>query len=166
MATNFIWAPGSSNDGLLTTAVSLMTTELQSLTNTSVIISSVNGSSGVFTNSNTGQAMVGEIFWNVGNPGVGSSLSSGANIAGWFLTSWDSGTTYEQTSVAPSRPPDFIIPLPATTITASTTYKASGPIMIPALKFKVIVQNNTGQTLGNGGTTAPSLKLAPFAMQY
>lgn len=166
MPTNFLWYAGSSNNGLLTTAVNLMTTEIESLATGSVIISSVNGSSGVFTNSNTAQGIYADIFYAVGNPGIGTALNAGANLAGWFLTSPDGGTTYEQTSVAPPRAPDFIIPLPATTISASVVYKTTGPIIVPALKFKVLIQNNTGQTLGTGGTTAPYISLAPYAMQY
>ena len=87
-------------------------------------------------------------------------------MSGWFLTSPDGGTTFEQTTVVPPRAPDFIIPLPATTITASVVYKTSAPVLIPALTFKALIQNNTGQTLGTGGTTAPAIKLATYALQY
>ena len=118
------------------------------------------------TNSDTAQAVLGDIFLSLGNPGISSAMSQGANLAGWFLTSPD-GTTFESTSVAPPRPPDFIIPLPATTVSGGAPpFRTAGPVILPALEFKVLVQNNTGQTFGNGSTTAPSLKLAPYAMQY
>lgn len=168
MATNFLWYPGpSANSGNLIAAFNLMTTELQSITNGSVIVSSVGGTSGKFTSSNTGQGIWGQILWSVGNPGIGTALQAGACIAGWFLQSPDSGTTLETTTVVPPRPPDFIIPLPATTIAAGAApFAASGLVLIPSLQFKVLIQNNTGQTLGTGATTAPFLKLAPVAMQY
>lgn len=167
MSTNFLWYSGTSNNGLLTSALNLLTTELESVTNTSVAVSSVGGSSGVFSNSNTAQGMWADLFLSLGNPGIGSALSAGANLAGWFLTSPDGGTTFESTSVAPPRSPDFIIPLPATTIGAGAApFKSAGLVLIPALKFKVLVQNNTGQTFGNGSTTAPFLQAALPAMQY
>jgi hypothetical protein len=169
MSSNFLWNQGySGNNGLLEAAFNLLTTELESLASGSVIVSSVGGSSGLFTNSNTAQAILAELYLMLGNPGIGSALSSGANLAGWFLTSPDGGTTFESTSAAPPRAPDFIVPLPATTITGGSTqlFKAQGPVILPALEFKVLVQNNAGQTFGNGGTTAPYLKCAPYAMQY
>ena len=167
MSTNFLWYAGSSNNGLLTPAVSLQTTELESLASAAVIISSVGGSSGVFTNSNTAQAIWADLFLSIGNPGMVGTLSAGANVAGWFLTSPDSGTTFESATVAPPRPPDFIIPFPAATNpAASSFFKAAGLVRIPALEFKVLVQNNTGQAIGNGGTTVPYLKMAAVAVQY
>ncbi len=163
MATAFLWDSTTP----LVNAFNLMTTEIESLTNGSFIISSVNGSSGVFTLTNTGQAIFGDIFFSFGNPGVGSLLSAGACISGWFLPSPDGGTTYEVTTVVPPRPPDFLIPCPASTIGSGVPpFKAQGLVRLPALQFKVMIQNNTGQTLGNGGTTVPYLNLAPVAMQY
>ena len=167
MVTNFLWYQGTSNNGLLTSAFNLMTTEIESLTTGSVIISSVGGASGVFSATQTGQAIFGDIFFSFGNPGIASALTAGACIAGWFLTSLDGGTTFEITTAAPPRAPDFIIPCPATTIAAGAApFKATGLVRLPALEFKVLIQNNTGQTIGNGSTTVPYLKLAPVAMQY
>jgi hypothetical protein len=168
MSSPFLWYPGTGNNGLLTTsAVSLMTTELESVTNSSVAVSSVGGTSGVFSNGNLGQAIWADLFFSVGNPGISSALSAGACLAGWFLTSLDGGVTFESTSVAPPRAPDFIIPLPATTISAGAPpFKASGLVLLPALEFKVLIQNNSGQTFGAGSTTAPWLKAAPVATQY
>jgi hypothetical protein len=163
MATNFLWYSGSSNNGLLTSAVTLMTTELNSIANAGTAVSSVGGSSGTFTNANIGQGMIADLFLTLG--AVGTALSAGANLSGWFLTSPDGGTTFENTvsGAAQARAPDFIIPLPATTITAGWVYKSAGPVMVPALEFKVFVQNNSGQTWASSGNT---IKLAPYAMQY
>ena len=167
MATNFLWFPGTTNNGLLTSVVSLMTTELESVATAGLAVSSVNGTSGVFTNATTAQGIWAEIFFSVGNPGIGSALTSGACLSGWFLTSLDAGTTFESTSAAPPRGPDFIIPMPATTISAGAPpFKAYSLALLPALQFKVLIQNNTGQTFGNGSTTIPFLKAAPVAMQY
>ena len=105
MTTNFLWNAGTSNSGLLVSSVTLMTTELNSLVNAGTAVSSVAGTSGKLTNSNTGQGMI---------------------TAGWV-------------------------------------YKAAGPIMIPALQFKIFVQNNLGQTLASSANT---IKIAPYAMSY
>ena len=166
MATNFLWFPGTSNNGLLVTAFNLMTTELQSVTNTSVAVSSVIHGTGIVTNADTAQGVFADLFFKVGNPGIGSALSAGAAVTGWFMTSPDGGTTFEPTGAALARAADFIIPMPATTITASTTYRTQGQVILPTLEFKVLIQNNTGQTLGTGATTAPALVCAPYALQY
>lgn len=161
MPTNFLWNSGTSNNGLLATAFNLLSTELNTLTNTSIAVSSVGGTSGVFNQSNTAQAMLGELFLTLG--AIGSALSAGACIAGWFVESYDGGTTFEQSSVAETRPPDFIVPLPATTIGAASIFKAAGLVRLPALPFKVMLQNNTGQSFA---ASANTLKLAPIAAQY
>lgn len=165
MATNFLWAAGTN--GLIASAFNAMTTEIESLTNGSVIISSVGGASGVFSSTQTGQALECEIMLSLGNPGVASALTAGACITGWFLKSLDGGTTFETTTVVPPRAPDFIIALPATTIgNTAPPFGATGPVPLPAVPFKVMIQNNTGQTLGSGATTVPYLKIGPIAPQY
>jgi hypothetical protein len=168
VSTNFLWYTGvSSNSGLVVAAVSVMTTELDSLASAAVAGSTVNGTSGVFVNTFFGQAIWADLYFSVGSPALTGTLAVGANVCGWFLTSPDGGTTYESTSVAPPRPPDFIIPMPAaTSLAASSFFKTAGPVMLPSLDFKVLVQNNTGQALSTGGTTAPYIKVAPYAMQY
>jgi hypothetical protein len=166
MTTNFLWNPGTGNNGLIASAVTLMTTELESIASGSVIISSVNGSSGPFTNSNTAQAIWADLFYYPGN--AGCTPTAGANMSGWWLTSLDGGTTFESTTVAPARQPDWVIPLPASAIGGANTivYRTAGIIRVPALAFKILVQNNAGVTWGAGGTTAPYLKMAPYAVQY
>lgn len=154
-ARSALWVAGTSNSGLSAALLSLQTTELNALANAALIISSVGGSSGKFTNNDTGQAKYGEIFFFLGTV---TTMSAGANLTGWFLTSPDSGTTFESLTVVPPRPPDFIVPLDATT--GNKTYKAAGLVKLPALQFKVLVQNNSGQAFT---ATLNTLKLAPVA---
>jgi len=161
MVANFLWLPGTSNSGLTAAAKTLLadTSEMASLTNTSYVVSSVSGASGVFTNADTNQAIWAQLFLTLG--AIGSALSASANISGWFLRSYD-GTTFEQASVAPPRSPDFQIMLPATTIGAATVWASGNLVLLPALKYKVGIQNNTGQTLAATGNL---LRAAPVNMQ-
>lgn len=158
----YLWDTGTSNNGLLTSVVTLMTTEIASLSSGSVIISSVNGASGVFNTTNTGGAILGEIYFSEGN--AGNTPVAGGNVTGWFLTTPD-GSTYESITAVPPRAPDFIVPLPAGAITTAL-FKANGLVNIPALPFKVLIQNNSGANFGAGATTAGYLKLAPVAYVF
>lgn len=152
---NALYATGTSNSGNLVAAFSLQTTELNSLANAALIVSSVGGSSGKFTNIDTGQGKLGEIFLTLGTV---TTMTAGGSLSGWFLLSPDSGTTLESLTVVPPRGPDFYIPLDATT--GNKTYKAYGQVKLPALQFKVLVQNNSGQAFTSSGNI---LKLAPIA---
>jgi len=157
-ATPFIWNPGTGNNGLYASLLTLESTELNSLTTGSVAVSTVGGSSGLFTNSNTGQAIWASVYFNAGT--AGGSCSVGGNISIWFLTS-PNGSTFEATGSAPQRAPDVYIALPATTLNA--TFKAPGLVQVPAENFKVLAQNNCGQTLA---ASANTITLAPLAVQY
>lgn len=159
---NFLWNPGTSNDGLLASAVTLLadTSEMASLASNSYVVSSTSGSSGVFNNGNFSQGIWAELFVTLG--AIGSALSTGAGLTGYFLRSYDGGSNYEQTGAQPPRPPDFFFSLPATTISAGAIYGASGLILIPPLKFKVGLFNAAGQTLASSGN---SIKAAPINMQ-
>lgn len=170
MPTNFLWYTGvSSNDGLVETVVTAMTTELNNLANGSSALSSVNGSSGVFYNTIFGQAIWADIFLNVGGPNLTGTLAAGASVAGWFLPTPD-GTTYEWSNgntIAPPRPPDFLIPLPAaTSLAAASVFKSAGMVQMPPAPWKLLVQNNAGQSLSPSTTASPYIKIAPYAMQY
>jgi hypothetical protein len=158
--TDFLWDPGTGNNGEIASTLTLLSTELNSLAGSgAVIVSSVGGSSGVFTNSNTGQAIWGEVFFNAGT--AGGTCPVGSNISLWFLTSTN-GTTFEPTAAVPARSPDVIIPLPNTTLNA--TYKAQGLVQLPALNFKVLAQNNCGaNALASSGNT---ITVAPMAVHY
>jgi len=158
--TPFLWGTGTNNDGLLATLLTLQSTELNSLANAALIISSVGGSSGKFTTANDGAAIWGDLFLTLG--AIGSTLSAGANLAGWFLTTPD-GSNFESLTVAAPRATDFIVPLPVSTIGAGSMFKAAGLVRLPALPFKVLVQNNSGQAFAASGNT---VKVAPVSVQF
>jgi hypothetical protein len=167
MPTNFLWATGTGASGLLTPDFNLMTSELTALASGSGTTSSVNGSSGLFTNTNTAQGMLGEVFYRVNGTAVGGAVTAGGNLAGWFLTTPDSGTTIESytAGTGPIRAPDFFIPLQGTPA-AHSIWKVSGvhQVIFPALQFKMYLQNNIGQALPStdGGTLIAALVAAQY----
>jgi hypothetical protein len=156
VAANFLWNPGSSNNGLTATAFTLMNTELNGVTTGTTVY----GSS-VFDNTSPAQAIWARLFLTLGS--IGTAMAAGANVCGWFLPSYDGGTTYEQGTYSPVRAPDFLFPLPATSFTGPLVWASAGLILLPSLKFKMAAQNNTNQTLA--GSAANFIRAAPVNMQ-
>jgi hypothetical protein len=156
----FLWQPGTANNGLSAPALTLMTTELNALASGSGAVSSVGGLSGTFSNADTGQVIWSPMALTLG-PTAGA-FQTGGNLSCWFLQSID-GTTFENTGAAPPRAPDAVFPVPATTLSATATFLAQGLVRVPALKFKILCQNNSGQSLS---ATGNSIVLAPTAVQY
>lgn len=176
MVANFLWYSGTSGfNGLTATSVTIISTEAFGLGSSLTAISAVTGTSsspGIFTSSMFGQAPLGEVFMNFGSSLT--ALTAGSNISGWFMVSPDNGTTFESTTyqnssaVGLARPPDWTIPIASTAaIGSSAICKGSAIVRIPALPFKVMIQNNTQQTIASSsGPGYPTIKLAPFALQY
>ena len=161
MATNFLLAAGTS--GFIATPFSLLTTELNALASAGVATSSVGGSSGVFSQTNTGQAPFGRVWFKFG-AALGAAASANATLAIWFLTSSDGGTTFESQTVSPPpRPPDLIIPVGANVYATGALLFSPPRVILPAESFKVVLQNNLGQALGASGNILP---LGPEALQY
>lgn len=159
-ATPFLWQPGAANSGLYAPALTLMSTELNAAASGAVALSSVGGSAGVFSNANTGQVIWSPLVLTLGS--TAGAFQTGGNLSCWFLQSLD-GATYESGAAAPPRAPDVVFPLPASTLAATTTFLSQGLVRLPALRFKVLCQNNSGQTLSASGNT---VVLAPTAVQY
>lgn len=149
--TTSLWAPGTSNDGNYVALLTLATTELNSLTTGSYAISSVGGASGIYTNSNTGQAMFGIPIFTFGGtvtPATPFILSC------WFLQSAD-GTTFEDSSALLARAPDFVFAFSANAYASKTVIAPR--VVVPALKWKLGVLSGVGATLASTGNT---IKLA------
>jgi hypothetical protein len=162
LATDFLYDPGTSNNGLIVSALTIESTELNSLAAAAVATSTVINTTGIVTNSNTGQGVWGSVVFTAGT--FGAACTAGANVAGWFLSSVD-GTTFEAANVALARSPDFIVALP--TGTTAGTFK-SQLIRIPAEKFKVSLQNNCTASGGGGAlaASANTIALAVIAVKY
>ena len=114
------------------------------------------------------EALFGSIFFMAGGA---FTPSAGGSIAGWFLPSFDGGTTYEAaisssstTIAAVSRSPDFIISLDNALYAAGNVRWAAGRVVQPPpeAECKVIVQNNAGVPL----PTTWMIALGPATFQY
>lgn len=160
MATNFLEAAGTN--GFLATPVTLMTTELNTLANGNSATSSVGGTSGVFTQTNTSNAVWAQVF-ATGTTTI--TPTAGGYIAGWFLFSPDGGSTFELTvsNTDMPRPPDFIIPLYASALGSTWTVQGSGITRMPWWSFKLFVVNHAGVALAATGNV---IKFGAVAVQY
>ncbi len=152
--TPFLWGAGSSNNGLIVSALTLMTTELNGLSSGSGVVSSAGGLStnGVFNDTLTGQAVLGDVSFLAGGA---FTPTAGANLAGWWIKSRDGGSTYEYSGAIPPRPPDFLIPLVVAAYSANQQAWSVGvhKVIVPAGYFKVYLQNNSGVALYSSGNT-------------
>lgn len=163
--TPFLWDSGTTNNGLLASYLTLMTTELNTLATAGVIVSSAGGLStnGIFNSTLTGRAQMGDIYLTLAS--AVTTVGNGANLSGWFMTSPDAGTTFEQVTLAPPRSPDFTIPMPVGLLVTPFVYKTVGvhKVPIPATYFKIVVQSNAGVSFPASGNT---LKLAVVGLDY
>lgn len=136
------------------TAVSLMTTELNSLANNANVASSVGGSSGVFTNTQGTSNFDGYPRAKIefvmaaytGTPAANSGLSV------WFIKTVD-GSNYDDgsSSVTPIRAPDVFIQVRALT---SGPQRIVRDCWVPVGTFKVLARNEgTGLSLASSGNT-------------
>jgi hypothetical protein len=124
-------------------------------------VSSVGGTSGVFTQTTFGSCIWAEIEFIAGGA---FTPSAGGYIAGWWLFS-EAGSTFEKTvsNTDLPRSPNFTIPLYAVAYAASDIAKSSGFVQLPAFDAKLFVVNHAGVALAASGNI---IKVGPFAIQY
>jgi hypothetical protein len=169
MATNFLNAPGTN--GFISAPVNLMSTELNTLGSGAAAISTVGGSSGVFTQASFGNAAWLSIYFTAGGaftPVVGQCLY------GWFLLSPDGGSNFETqvatpsaTVLALSRNPDFIVPLDNAAYASGNIRWCQGRfIKAPWESFKVVVQNIGGASPVALSASGHLIKAGGVAIQY
>jgi hypothetical protein len=160
MATNFLYASGA--DGFIATPFNLQTTELNTLGSGNTVISSVGGSSGVFSQTQTLGAVWGIISFLAG----GSFTPSGSPVlSGWFINKADDSHFEKLVSnTAPPRSPDFYIPLFASAYAANDLALCQdGLVRLPPNLFEVLIQNNSGVSLPSSGN---KIVCGPVAVQY
>lgn len=142
-------SPGTN--GFTQAPFSVLTTELNALASAGVATSSVNGASGAFNQTNTGNDLFGRCWVKLG-AALGGTAVAGANFSVWFLTSTDGGTTYESQTVSPPpRAPDIIIPVGANTYGANAILMSPPRVNLWLETTKIVFQNNTGQAMGASG---------------
>ena len=163
MTSPFLWNPGT-NGLLISSPLTLLDasdTGFNGLgSGATGVISSAHGpgSNGIFNQTSTGSGLWGYMQLTLG--AIGTALSNGAVASGWFLKSLDGGATFE---VADADPPHFYFALPATAITGGTKRGAVGQIIqLPAVPFRVQLQQISGQSFGTGNT----LVIGPVAPAY
>lgn len=159
MATNFLEATGSN--GFLATPFNLQSTELNALGNGNSAVSSVGGTSGVFTQTNWSSGIWGQAHFLAGGA---FTPTAGGYIACWFLYSPDGGSTFEKTVSNTDLPrlPDFVIPLFASAY-AANDISQSVFFRIPWWSTKLFVVNHAGVALSASGHL---IKGASVAIQY
>lgn len=149
-----------------TSAVTLLTTELNAMASGDIVVSSVGGTSGVFENLAGGGTTnldgytrgVLELVLDA----TGNTVTNAGAVNVWFLRTVD-GTNYENgdTSFYPYRPADVTI-YPRGVATAQRIMTECN---LPSGKFKVLVQ---AVNLGGGsqiGTSSNTLKVTAQTVQ-
>lgn len=138
------------------TEESILSTELNSLTNTSLAISSAI----TITDSLYILADLTFVFT------FGTAPTANTGFSVWFLRETD-GSNYEDgdgtfggsSNTTPSRIPDVVVPVRA----VNTAQRVIRQVVLPPGTFKVLVKNDgTGQTLAASGNT---VKLKPYTYQ-
>lgn len=166
MTTNFLQASGTN--GFIATPFNLLSTEINTLGSGSAATSSVGGSSGVFSQSNSSSAIWGSAYFTAGGS---FTPTAGQALLGWLLLSPDGGTTFETavstpstTVAALSRTPDFVIPLDNAAFASGNIRWCQGRfIQLPWESYKVLLQNTGTTALPSSGNL---IKVGPTAIQY
>lgn len=162
MATKFLESAGTN--GFIATPFNLLSSELNSLADATGVVSSVGGSSGVFSQSNFADAIWASIYLALG--GSFTPAAGSPDLLGWFLFSPDGGSSFEAviSNTDLPRAPDFIIPLVGSNAYSSgAILQASGLVRVPWWSNKVFLMNHAGAALPSSGNT---IKAGPVAIEY
>jgi len=136
---------------LQTNTVTLLSTELNSLANNSLAISSVGGTSGVFNFAIGGSDLDGyqELELELVIASMGGTPTAYTGFSVWFLRAIN-GTNFEDGSgsVEPARGPDRVIPIRPVSTAQRITVECKAPRGVN----KILIKNNgTGQALASSG---------------
>jgi hypothetical protein len=150
-------------ENLTAAPTTVLSTELNSLANNTLVVSSVGGSSGIFDNTigNSGVSngyLLGDVQMVCS---FGTTPTANTALLIWFLQTID-GTNYESgsASITPARAPDVVLPFIGQTASQIVTLHN---VPLPAGKFYVLAQNSgSGQSLASSGNT---VKIRPYTPQ-
>lgn len=103
------------------------------------------GSGGILCQTDFNNAALADLVFIAG---AAFTPTTGGSLLGWFLRSYDGGSTFEKvvSNTAPPRAPEFIIPLYASAYAAGDRAYAPN-IDLPAEPFKTLIQNEAGVTM-------------------
>jgi hypothetical protein len=80
--------------------------------------------------------------------------SANAVYQGWFIKNINSYDEYGSASVAPVRPPDFQIDIPAVSGISNQSFTTTSPILLPRQTITFcLLYNGTGQTTASSGNS-------------
>lgn len=166
--TDFLWDTGTN--GFIAAPLDLMTIELNALASGAAATSLVGGSTGVFTQTSTASAILGEAQFNSGGS---FTPVAGQALLAWFLKSLDGGATFEALVATPSitvpalpRPPDFVIPLDNAALASGNKKFAIGPFRIFPGSWKLVLQNTAPSTATALPAVSNKITIAPPAWKY
>ncbi len=161
----FLYASGTSNNGQNFSALTVMSTELNSLAGNTLTISS----SAFTPYTSLGGTPFGNVVLTLGGSSGSITPAAGQTIAGFWLETINGATTYENSAVLLGRNPDFVIPLPNLSINYNTQYRQQGRIygvQFPAFPFKVAVFMYPTSGATSLFSTLNTLQLAGPALTY
>ena len=138
----------AGTNGFTVAPFDLLTTELNSLATGNTAISSVGGSSGVFSQTQTLGYIWGVLCFVSG----GSFTPTGGGIDVWFLGKDDDANHQKYTANADqARAPDAYINFLATAHASGDVVGARGLTRLPAHPFKVLARPTPGVSLPSSG---------------
>lgn len=155
---NALYATGTN--GFIASPFTLISsTELSGIASGNTVVSANSGTSGKFSQANFGSAKKGLIYFTAAGA---FTPTAGGCIAGWWLHSFDGGTTFERTHAnnALPRAPDWIIPFEAAALANADVVYASGIVALPADTCKVFIQQLSGASTSANNHT---ISCAPIA---
>jgi hypothetical protein len=142
--------------------------EASALANGAAVTSSYWNNTGIIRQVDMDQGAQGDLWFESGGA---FTPSAGGILQGWFLPSFDGGTTFETLTATPSttvqaisRSPDFVFTLDNAAYAAGNIRYCQGRFVapLPTGPFKTIVQNVSGVTM----PSTWAIMLGPWAMQY
>lgn len=147
----------------------LISGEASALANGGAVLSSYWNSNGIVRQSDMQQGLQADLWFVAGGA---LTPSVGGYLAGWFLPSFDGGSTFESDNIATpsstvpalSRAPDFIVPLDNAAYAAGNIRYCQGRYIAapPPTSFKTKLQNMSGVAM----PSTWAIVAAPWAVQY